>query len=107
VLGGRDLSQLRQGYVMVRQNQSARADEGTGTAVIEADTGQADVVKPCRSGCETIMLLELLQGKIIKCPHAFVGMNPRYVKQHEPSYRNEKEKYQSSQRSTVHSASSL
>src|ERR1039457_751531 len=50
-----------------------RADERAGAAVIQTHTGEAHMVQPLLRGCEMILLLQLLDGRIIECPHALIG----------------------------------
>ena len=52
--------------MVVRQHQAMGADERAGTAVVEAHTGQADVIEPRLRRREAITLLELLEGKLSK-----------------------------------------
>jgi hypothetical protein len=52
-----------------------RANERSGSAVIQARGGEPHVVEPRLSKREVIFLLDQLDGRMIESPHAFVGGN--------------------------------
>ena len=89
VLGGGVLLQLAARDVVVRQQQAVRADERTRAAVVQAHAREAHVVQPLLGGSEIVLLLELLEGWIVECPHALVGESGRSKKGHCQQRRSE------------------
>ena len=67
------LLQLAARHVVVGEQQAVRADEGRRPAVVHAHRRQADVVEPRLRGREVVFLLQLLDGRVVEGPHAFVG----------------------------------
>ena len=65
--------QLAEGDVMVGEQQAVRADEGARAAVIEPHGGKPQMVQPLLGGREIVLLLELLDGRVVEGPHAFVS----------------------------------
>jgi hypothetical protein len=64
---------------MIRQSQSITADKRTRTAIVEPDTGKANVVEPFLRWCKSILFLQYLERQIVECPHPLVwpGMESR------------------------------
>jgi len=73
VLGGGVFLQLAARYMVIGEQQAMRADERAGAAVVQAHAGEAHVIQPLRGGCEMILLFQLLDGRVVECPHALVG----------------------------------
>src|ERR1051326_3094403 len=76
---------------MVREYEARWADEGAGAAVIDPHARQAKVVEPLLGGCETVLLLQLLDGRIVECPHDLFGAaeGERGAKQDDRSHNGE------------------
>ena len=53
---------------MVSQEETVLADEGAGTAVIQAHAREPNVVEPGLGGSEIIFLLQLFDWGIVKGP---------------------------------------
>ena len=58
--------------VVIRDDEAIRTHEGAGPAVIETNTRQPDVIQPLLGRREIVFLLELLQRRIVECPHSLI-----------------------------------
>ena len=77
VVGGGVLLQLAARHMVIGQQQAVGADERARSAVVEAHAGEADVVEPGLRGMEVVFGRQLLEGRVVKGPHAFFGVNHR------------------------------
>src|SRR5262249_58994279 len=67
--------QLAAGHVVVCQQETMRADEGSGSAVIQADRRETYMIQPFLGKREAIALLQAFVGRIVEGPKAFITWN--------------------------------
>ena len=63
--------------MVVGQHQSFRRGKGAGAAPLQTRRGEADPLQPGVIDRHAIPVPNLLLGKVVQCPHPFVGPGRR------------------------------
>jgi hypothetical protein len=67
---------------MVRENESSRADERPGPAIIETDAGQPQVIEPSGGRREGVLVAQLRERRVVERPHALLGLHAELEQRH-------------------------
>ena len=74
-LFGRELLECIGTDVMVGHDQSIGGNERAGSSIIKADSRTSQLIDPSLGWFEPVFLFKLLEWKVVKDPHAFIGLN--------------------------------